>query len=328
MAPKTMPSFLYSQLFARLQLVEHDLSGQTVIVTGANVGLGKEAARHLAGMSPSRLILAVRNLAKGKEAADDVITTTGNKNVEVWQLDLSSFASVKAFAQKVHSDLTRLDILIENAGIAAGEWRRTDDGHESTLQVNGISTALLALLILPKMRETVKTFQTKARIVIVGSEVHYWAKTVEMQSASPITQLNKEEAFVPDDRYRVSKLLSLFIARALGESLTNSSVAEDQSITVNCVNPGLCHSELARDAGWFLYIMKLLLARTTEYGARNLVWAALFEQDVQGEYISDCAIHEPSDFAISSAGQDAQKNVWKDFESIFAKVAPEANGVF
>lgn len=320
----SFPGFIASQLFGRLPATSEDLQGRTVIVTGANVGLGLETARQLASMNPSRLILAVRDTAKGERAAEDISRTTGNKNVEVWELDLASFTSVNKFADKVNSDLPRLDILIENAGVATDKWRETTDGYETTLQVNVISTTMLALLCLPKLRETVKTFKVKPRIVLVGSEVHFWTPFVENHSQTPIAELNNKEVFKPEDRYQVSKLLDLLVTREIGERLDNSSHPEDKSIKINCPNPGLCHSELGREAGLQLKVMKLFLARTTEYGARNFVWAALAEQNDNGLYVTDCAFSEPSDLVLSSDGGRGQKNVWKELMEIYSKQAPVA----
>lgn len=328
MAPFSFPQFFYSQLFTSLPMKTRDLRGQVIIVTGSNTGLGKEAARHLAAMNPARLILAVRNVSKGQVAAQDIIETTKNKNIEVWELDMASFASVKAFAQRVDEQLPRLDIVIENAGIAAERWTETADGYESTLQVNCISTAMLALLLLPKLRASVKRFQSRARIVITGSEVHNWTKFVENESPHPLAQLNKRDAFIPSDRYNVSKLLDVLITREIGEHLDRSAHPEDRSITINCVNPGLCHSELGRDLGVQLTILKFLLARTTEYGSRNLVFAALADQDVQGLYVHNCDFSEPSDLVMSESGALGQKKVWNELTAIFANEAPEAMKVF
>jgi NAD(P)-dependent dehydrogenase (short-subunit alcohol dehydrogenase family) len=85
--------FLYSQLFVRPQYPTKSFAGQTVIVTGSNVGLGKEAARHIARLGVSKLILAVRNVDAGEEAKGDIESTTncGKMVIEVWQLDLSSY---------------------------------------------------------------------------------------------------------------------------------------------------------------------------------------------------------------------------------------------
>lgn len=320
--------FLAGQLLTRLPLVKADLKGKTVIVTGSNVGLGKETARYLAAMNPARIIIACRDTTKGQAAADDISRTTGCETVEVWQLDLSSFASVKAFAARVDKDLSRLDILVENAGIATDKWKETADGYESTLQVNVISTGMLALLCLPKMRETVRTFKTEPRIVVVGSEVHFWSPFVENKTDAPLRELNTRSSFVPGDRYNVSKLLDLLFVREFAQKLETSSHPEDKSIKVNCPNPGLCHSELGRDAGWGLYLLKLGFARTTEYGARVFVWSAIADEAQNGAFISDCDNREPSDLTISEAGAQGQKKIWAELMDIYAKQAPAAAKAF
>src|SRR6195952_1520050 len=93
--------------------------GQTVIVTGANVGLGFEAARHITRLGASKVILAVRSLSKGNEAKKSIEESEKKSGVvEVWQLDLSSYASVEEFAARVNKELPRLDVILENAGMA------------------------------------------------------------------------------------------------------------------------------------------------------------------------------------------------------------------
>ena len=90
-------------------------------------------------------------------------------------------------------------------------------------------------------------------------------------------------------RYWVSKLLQVFPARELAARAQQSGKSK---IIINYLNPGLCHSDLARDAGWFLYFMKLLLARTTEYGSRTLVHAANAGEESNGQYLSDCKVKQ------------------------------------
>ena len=107
-------------------------SGQTIIVTGANVGLGLEAARHLTRLDAEKVILGVRNLEKGEAAKRSIEESTSRKGVvEVWQLDLSSYESVKQFVKKAEG-LKRLDAVIENAGIATDVFTVSED-NESTI---------------------------------------------------------------------------------------------------------------------------------------------------------------------------------------------------
>ena len=124
-------TFLREQ-FTTLPYPETKHTGQTVIVTGANVGLGLEAARHLTRLNAEKVILAVRSLDKGEAAKKSIEETTGRKGVvEVWQLDLSSYESVKQFIKRAEG-LKRLDAIVENAGIATETYRLTE-GNESTI---------------------------------------------------------------------------------------------------------------------------------------------------------------------------------------------------
>ena len=112
-----------------------DLTGRTLIVTGSNVGLGFESAKAFYQMNPARLILAVRSLDKGEAAkkliVEDTSTMDGSKpQVDVWQLDMADFASVKTFAQRCYDELDRIDIFLANAGLQNREWVVTKDGWE------------------------------------------------------------------------------------------------------------------------------------------------------------------------------------------------------
>ena len=176
--------FLYCQLFVTPRLPPStSFAGQTVIVTGSNVGLGKDAARQIASLGAAKVIIAVRSVKKGESAAEEIQKTlpASSKTVfEVWPLDLSSSASIKEFAARANDELERLDVLLENAGIATGKLELIE-GHESTIQVNVVGTFLLALLLLPKLRETAEKFEVLPHRAIVSSEVAHWAKFDERE---------------------------------------------------------------------------------------------------------------------------------------------------
>lgn len=130
-----MPHFFFSQLFITPPKPTTSCAGKTIIVTGANTGLGKEAATHFVRLDATKVILACRSLDKGEAAVRDIEAQTGRKGVvEVWQLDLGSFESVKAFAERARG-LKRIDVLVENAGINTEEFRLVE-GMESTITVN------------------------------------------------------------------------------------------------------------------------------------------------------------------------------------------------
>jgi NAD(P)-dependent dehydrogenase (short-subunit alcohol dehydrogenase family) len=107
-----------------------------VIITGSNTGLGLDTARHIVSLGASKVILGVRILFKGQSAQSNIKSSTGRTEVvEVWEPDLESFASAKAFGTRAES-LNRLDTAIMNAGLASLEWNLTPDGWERQDQVN------------------------------------------------------------------------------------------------------------------------------------------------------------------------------------------------
>ncbi|KAL8280529.1 hypothetical protein RQP46_007177 [Phenoliferia psychrophenolica] len=330
MGKLTFPSFVSAQFRTLPNPEKTNLAGRVVIVTGSNVGLGLEAARHFAAMGPAKLILAVRTTEKGEAAKKSIVESTkcGADVIEVWELDMSSFASVKAFAKKAEG-LARLDIVNENAGIATDQWSVTKDGYESTLQVNDIGTGLLAVLLLPILKRTAAlppppgATPLKVHLTLTGSEVHFWSTFTQHADPHPITALNDAAHFDGKDRYNVSKLLNVFLARKL-------AAAAGDDVVVNVVNPGLCHSELTRSAkglvAVFMTVFKALLARTTEVGSRNLVWACLNETP-PGAYVSNCEVTEESDFALSPEGRSAEERVWADLTAIWEKEAPETASI-
>ncbi|KAJ7722983.1 hypothetical protein B0H16DRAFT_1213580, partial [Mycena metata] len=109
--------FLGDQLFAKLPESHADLTGRTFLVTGSNTGIGLGLASHLARLQPAQLILAVRDLNKGEAAKEAIITQTGFQgSLEVWELDMADFASVKQFAERANTTLKRLDGVNLNAG--------------------------------------------------------------------------------------------------------------------------------------------------------------------------------------------------------------------
>jgi retinol dehydrogenase-12 len=130
--------------------------------------------------------------------------------------------------------------------VASWDWRTTRDGWEETLQVNVISTGLLAVLALPKLSATadIPGNDFKPHLVIVASEVHAWAKFPQQDAPSILAALNDKEKAIPKDIYNMSKLLDVLMTREIAQ------LPAAQKVNVNSLNPGLCKSELLRDIPW------------------------------------------------------------------------------
>jgi len=284
-----------------------------------------EAARHITRLGAAKVILGVRSVSKGETAKKSIEESTKtNGVVEVWQLDLSSYASVEEFAARANK-LARLDVLLCNAGIATQEWNLAE-GNEATITVNVVSTYLLALLCLPRLKETAQQNNKQTYSVIVSSEVHFMTKLPYLRkdpNASIFDVLNDKNANIMGDRYNASKLLEVFSSRQM---VADYCPSKEYPVITNFLTPGLCHSELMREAAFLGRIVKFILgARTTEVGSRTLVHATQAGPESHGQYLSDCTVTAPSPFVTSKEGKDLQAKVWKDLSEKLEGIHP---GIF
>ena len=149
-----------------------NLAGKVVLVTGGNVGLGKETITQLAKHYPKEIFLAARTPSKAQDAIDDIKRVVPEGRVSYLQLDLSSFASIKRAADEFKSRSDRLDLLINNAGIMAVPWSMTEDGYEIQFGTNHMGHALLTKLLMPTMLKTAEEPGSDVRVINLSSEGH------------------------------------------------------------------------------------------------------------------------------------------------------------
>lgn len=142
------------------------MDGKVVLVTGANSGIGKATASALAKLGAT-VLMGARNRDKGEQALRDVQAESGSRNVELILGDVSSLASVRAMAADVLQRTTRLDVLINNAGVMLGDRRLSADGYELTFATNHLGPFLLTQLLLDRLRVS-----SPARIINVSSMAH------------------------------------------------------------------------------------------------------------------------------------------------------------
>ncbi|OBK54626.1 oxidoreductase [Mycobacterium gordonae] len=231
-------------------------AGRTVIVTGANSGLGEVTARELAGRGAT-IIMAVRNTAKGEKAAANI-----RGLVEVRALDLQDLSSVRQFADGVDG----ADILINNAGIMAAPYSLTKDGFESQIGTNHLGHFALTNLLLPKLSD---------RVATVSSMAH-WPGRIDL------ADLNyQNRRYSPWLAYSQSKLANLLFTSELQCRLEKAG----SPLRALAAHPGYSHTNLQGASGRKLgdAIMSTatrIVATDADFGARQTLYAA--SQDVPG----------------------------------------------
>ncbi|MFD5826216.1 oxidoreductase [Lentzea sp. NPDC060358] len=227
-------------------------TGRTFVVTGANSGIGRAAARVLAGKG-ARVVLAVRDLGKGEEAA---ATMTGD--VEVRRLDLADLASVRAFADDLDGPV---DVLVNNAGVMIPPLTRTADGFELQFGTNHLGHFALTALLLPRVRE---------RVVTVSSTGHR-AGEIDFDD------LNWErKPYRPMGAYAQSKLANLLFTAELQRRLTRSG----SPVIATAAHPGLAATNLIRSQSRGARLVERvagLVAQSDEAGALPTLFAAVRE---------------------------------------------------
>ncbi|KAL4809099.1 hypothetical protein BDV18DRAFT_158032 [Aspergillus unguis] len=252
-----------------------NLSGKTAIVTGSNVGLGFESARHLLSLQLSHLILAVRSQSRGDGAAAELQRQYPKAMIEVWLLDMESYRSIAEFVQRCKNTLLRVHIAILNAGMAIGRFRRVPETqHETMLQTNYLSTAFLALQLLPCLKRTAESDEP-GRLTLVGSDTAYGAprKLRQRSCVSMIKEMDNPEIFPGGlDQYELTKLLGVVFAAKLADQIS----ADD--VVVNVAMPGLCKGTAfvrKPDGKWYMKLIINLLGKSPQRGAKVIVNAAI-----------------------------------------------------
>lgn len=284
---------------------QDDLTGRTIVVTGANAGIGRATARALAGMGAT-VVLAVRDLERGEDARADIERTTGNPNVEVRQLDLASLASVRRFATSYAESHEQLHVLINNAGLILDQRRTTEDGFEMTFGVNHLGHFALTNLLLPVLQAS-----APARVINVSSVAHRFAVR-----GLDRTDLHSERAYRAFGVYGRSKLANILFTQELARRL------EGTGVTANSLHPGNVHSNLASDGdagalSWWMRTFGPYVLMTPEKGARTSVKLASSSEPAvassTGGYWSHRRRWRPSRAARS---EEAARWLWSESERL------------
>ncbi|KAH0426630.1 hypothetical protein CcaCcLH18_10234 [Colletotrichum camelliae] len=300
-------------------------TGKTYIITGSNSGIGFEAVKHLVNLGSSRVVIAVRSIQKGQDAKARIDASTGRPEVtEVWQLDMSSYESIRAFAKRASSELSRIDGLVENATAALDRWT-VSEGMETSITVNVIGTVMLALLLHPKLMETAKISDTQPHIVVVTSGLGFTQPGfLDYADKDVFEVLNTEGESPMEKRYSVTKLVQILAIRQLATMLPASRTG----VVLNLLNPGLCNTGLAKYGRITLRIQvrmfNALIGRTPEMGSRTILHSMFAGAESHGQYVSDCEIkdHWVPEWVKNKGGQKFQNMVWTQLATRLEQIEP------
>ncbi|KAJ4259852.1 hypothetical protein NW757_001801 [Fusarium falciforme] len=302
---------------------ETSLANGTGIITGANVGLGFAAAKAVLALNLSHLVIGVRTVSKGEAAAAKLRSNFPKAKIDVWQVDMLSHESVQAFAKKCET-LDRIDFAILNAGTQNMAFTRSPEGHESTFQVNYLSTVLLATLLLPTLKKKAPAGKP-GRLTIVNSGTSLMVKVPDPKDEPALAWYDDESKFSPTSTYWYSKALAHFWILKLAERVNPDDVI------VNLVDPGLVRStDLQRNANvivrtiaWFA---KWIIARSLEQGASTFVDAAIVKgKETHGSYVMDWKIFHYTKAVYEEYGQELASRIWDETLEMLSFV--DINGI-
>lgn len=251
-----------------------DPRGRTILITGANTGIGRAAAESLAG-DGARLLLACRSGDRGRGVVEAIAGKHGPDRATLVPLDLADFASIRAAAAGVTAATDRLHVLVNNAGVA-GHRGLTHDGFELTFGVNHLGHFLLTLLLLPLLRAA-----GQARIVNVASVAHYRAKGIDYQALR-----QPRRTFTGLREYNVSKLCNVLFTRELTRRAPD--------ITSVAVHPGTVASDIWRRIPQPFRALGLRFMISSEEGARRVLRCVNEPNLVPGAYYDQFQERRPS----------------------------------
>lgn len=278
------------------------MKNKAVIITGANKGIGKEAAKEIAKLG-AKVYMACRSLGSANQVRDEIIKETGNQNVFVKHLDLASVDSIQKFAESFKQEESKLDVLINNAGLWTKTKKLTDINVEQTFAVNVLGHQLLTQLLLDELKSA-----SPSRIINVAS---HFAGGLDIDDIS-FDKRNYNETLAYKQTKQANRMLTREWARRV----------EKDNISVYSLTPGFIpDTELFREqniAGKFLLkAFALIEGRTIQEGADTIVWLASADKinGSSGGFYNQrkeekCKFNNPAD----------EKKLWDKCEEFLSKI--------
>ncbi|KAM0714051.1 hypothetical protein Q7P37_011015 [Cladosporium fusiforme] len=278
------------------------LSGKVIAITGGNAGLGAETVRKLAAHDPACIYLCARNPTSAEPLISEIKAQHPNANIVPIKLDLNSLESTKEAAAAIISQATRLDILYNNAGIAATPASLTKDGYETQFGINHVGHAYFTQLLLPLMLTTASSAPANSvRIINVSSMAHTRVPQAGLALADAKTDMASYHTFT---RYGQSKLANILFTRKLAQLYP--------SITSVSLHPGFVDTEINRGKGggakWLNMLIRNIVGWvgvSVQEGAKTQLWCAAADEVKNGTYYEPTGVAKPgSKWAQNEALRD------------------------
>lgn len=274
---------------------------KTILITGANSGLGFEAAKQLAKQG-HEIILLCRNKEKGEIAVSEIKSYSNNQNIHLYTANLASQKSIEAVAQQIKKDISKLDVLLNNAGGVFNNFQLSEDGIEMTIANNHFNYFWLTYYLFDLLKNG-----KDARIINVASDSHYSAKKIDIESF-----YQKKGNYFVLSAYEQSKLANVLFTYTLAEK------ANPYNITVNALHPGFVYTPIGEKNGNKFFGMvwsaaSKLFGLSVEKGARSHIYLASSDEvkDISGKYFHNCKAKKSSSISYD---KNLQAMLWKESE--------------
>jgi len=288
--------------FLTIFLNLYDLSDKVAVVTGANTGLGKQAALVLAE-NRCQVVIACRSVQRGEQAATEIRQKTGSKTVTVMPMDLSSFESIHKFVATFKESFRKVDYLINNAGLVSYEGLEgvTREGFGMIPGVNFIGTALLTLLMLDSLSTEGRVVNVSSAAAFHGLNAMRWGDAMKTPDSGAIDNLQS---------YQFSKMMLSAWTEVLADKLKKTK------ISVFSLHPGTIATDIWRSAPEFFQWGVKRILPAPDSGIIPILYCALEKSlpSLSGHYFNNDCTDQDADFRtyLAGSGQDIHSLVWSE----------------
>lgn len=300
-----------------------DYTGRSIIVTGATSGIGKEAVYKFAALGASKVIIAARDLKKGASTKNELAKRLGRDDqLEVWELDMMSYGSVIAFSERAQA-LEHLDVAILNAGLRRSTYYVGEHGWEEDLQVNTLSSVLLAVLLVPKLKQSRASTGKVPILEFVNSGLHQSAVVPSevRQQHNILEYYNDPKNFKEGSQYKFSKVFLMYATNRLASEISSAD------IVITSICPGVVRTDLGRDhyfPGVYVLaaVLVFLFMLSPSQGANTILSGTTQGESVHGRFWKNDRI-QPVPLAIAGTEmKELGSRLWEEIVAALKKDVP------